>query len=44
MNLNPNEVIEQIANEYDLWLKWEEDALSMWDEDEEEDYANKILR
>lgn len=42
VNLNPNEVVEQIANEYDLWLKWEEDALSMWDEEEEE-YESEIL-
>ena len=43
VNLNPNEVVDQIANEYDLWLKWEEDALSMWDEDEEEENESKVL-
>lgn len=28
---------------YDLWLKWEENALNMWDEDEEEEYESEIL-
>lgn len=43
LHLNPNEVVEQIANEYNLWLKWEEDALSMWDEDEDEENESEVL-